>query len=308
MDDAPTPRALVLSDALAPDIDTESAFRILIERCCIDVDVWIARFLERDDPQGAKKARVAIRRLTTTLDAFRHILKRKSLATDRSKAKAIFRIIGEVRDADVYLDLRGGVATTKDRKKAQRLRDQTRGKLRKERAVGFAPALMAKVSDGSLFRDKVRGTVARKRPLRETAAEVLQECWDGCMSYPADLATLSDRRRHDLRKALKSLRYAGEFFSPVWPSPLWPVLRGNLRGAQDGLGQLNDLVVARHKDGRVDKDAEAAALACASDAWLALRAAPRWWDEAAVQPHGIGASATVMETSSNLCATVTEQG
>lgn len=308
MDDAPTPRDLVLSDALHPDIDSESAFRILIEKCCIDVDVWIARFLERDDPHAAKKARVAIRRMTTTLDAFRHILKRRSLASDRSKAKAIFRIIGAVRDADVYLDLRGDVAKTKDRKKAQRLREQAQGKLRKERAVGFAPAFLAKVSDGSIFRDKVRGTVARKRPLRETAAQVLQECWDGCMSYPADLATLSDRRRHDLRKALKNLRYAGEFFSPVWPSPLWPVLRRNLREAQNGLGQLNDLVVARHKDGRVDKDAEAAALACAYGAWSAVRAAPRWWDEAVVELHGIGASATAIETASNLCATITEQG
>ena len=265
----------------------------------MDVDVWIARFLERDDPQGAHKSRVAIRRLTTTLDAFRHILRRKSFAIEHAGAKMIFRTLAEVREADVYLDLRADMAGAKDRKKVQRLRDQTRRTLRKARVVAFTSALMAKVADGSLFRDKKRGMAARKRPLRETAADALQECWNGCMSYPADLATLSDRRRHDLRKALKGLRYAGEFFAPVWPSPDWPVLRRHLREAQDGLGHLNDLAGARQRDGRADRDSEAAALARASAAWSALRAAPRWWDDA---------GAIVMETSPNLCTAVTEQG
>ncbi|MEY4982355.1 MAG: hypothetical protein RIR62_621 [Pseudomonadota bacterium] len=278
MEDAPPRPDPAAPDALAPDLDTERAFRLLVARCCADVDQQIAQFLEQDDPGGAHKARVALRRLTTTLDAFRHILKRKGYAAERARAKAIFREIGKVREADVYLDLRGDAARPKDRQKAMRLRAEVRQTLRRNRHVGFTPALMARIADGALFRASERGLAARRRPLRDTAAAALDECHADCMAYPADLADLSEVKRHDLRKALKGLRYAGEFFAPLWPSPLWPLLRGHLRDVQDGLGHLNDLAAARQRDGRTDRQAEAEALAAAARAWAALRAAPRWWD------------------------------
>ena len=278
MDDDHPSHDLDVPKALGPDLDTESAFRLLVAKCCAEVDVQIARFLESDDPGGAHKSRVALRRLTTTLDAFRGILKRKLFDAERAKAKAIFREIGKVREADVYLDLRGPMAKPKDRIKAQRLRTKVRQKLRKGRMVGFAPTLMGRVANGSILRAKESGLALRRRPLRETASAALQECWDDCMGYPAELAKLSDVQRHNLRKALKGLRYAGEFFAPLWPSSLWPDLLEHLRAVQDELGHMNDLAVARQKDGKADADAEATALARAGKAWAALRAAPCWWD------------------------------
>lgn len=277
MDEDPNPRETEAPVILAPDLDTESAFRLLVARCCVEVDHQIAQFLEQDHPEGAHKARVALRRLTTTLDAFRHILKRKGYAAERARAKAIFREIGKVREADVYLDLRGDAVKPKERQKAIRLRAEVRQTLRRNRFVGFTPALLNRIADGSIFRAKEQGMVARRRPLQETAAAALEECWADCMVYPADLAQLSEVKRHDLRKALKGLRYAGEFFAPVWPSPLWPELRGHLRDVQDELGQMNDLAAARRKDGLEDRRAEAEAMARAARAWAALRAAPRWW-------------------------------
>lgn len=281
MDDELSPRDPATAEVIAPDLDTESAFRLLVARCCAEVDRQIAQFLEQDHPEGAHKARVALRRLTTTLDAFRHILKRKGYAAERARAKAIFREIGKVREADVYLDLRGDAARSKDRQKAGRLRAEVRQTLRRHRFVGFTPALLNRIADGTIFRTKERGMAARRRPLRETAAAALEECWADCMAYPADLAQLSEVKRHDLRKALKGLRYAGEFFAPLWPSPLWPVLRGHLRDVQDELGQMNDLAAARQRDGQEDRRAEAEALDRATRAWEALRAAPRWWEAGA---------------------------
>ena len=195
MDDEPTPRDPATAEVIAPDLDTESAFRLLVARCCAEVDRQIAQFLEQDHPEGAHKARVALRRLTTTLDAFRHILKRKGYAAERARAKAIFREIGKVREADVYLDLRGEAARSKDRQKAGRLRAEVRQTLRRHRFVGFTPALLNRIADGTIFRTKERGMAARRRPLRETAAAALEECWADCMAYPADLAQLSEHRQ-----------------------------------------------------------------------------------------------------------------
>lgn len=278
MDDETTYRDMSAPAAILPGMDTESAFRLLVEQCCAEVDFQIAQFLERDDPSGAHKSRVALRRLTTTLDAFEGILKRKGYAAERAKAKVIFREIGKVREADVYLELRGEDASAKARAKARVLREKVRSTLRKDRMVGFTPALLAKVLDGSLFRAKTKGMAARQRPLRQTAADALDFCWTDCLSFSPELEKLSEERRHDLRKSLKSLRYAGEFFAPVWQSPDWPDLRGLLRDVQDELGHMNDLALARQRDGLSDKRAEADALLRAQAAWTALRAAPRWWD------------------------------
>lgn len=268
---------------IAADLDTESAFRSLVGLCCAEVDRQIAQFLESDDPSGAHKSRVALRRLTTTLDAFRDILRPKAYAAERAKAKKIFRKIGIVREADVYVELRGADAGDKARAKAQRLRDTVRKKLREDRIVGYPPALLAKVADGSVFRAKPNGLAARQRPIRETAAAALGKSWDDCMSFSADLADLSEERRHDLRKALKGLRYASEFFAPVWQSPDWPALHASLRDVQDELGHLNDLVLAHMRDGHCDKRSEAEALDRAAAAWASLRAAPRWWEDAAAE-------------------------
>jgi CHAD domain-containing protein len=267
------------ADVLRPDMDTESAFRLLLSQCCAGVDFQIAQFLERDDPAGAHKARVALRRLTTTLDAFAGILKRKAHAAERAKAKAIFREIGKVREADVYLELRGADAPAKARDKARVLRDAVRRKLRKDRVVGFTPALLGKAADGTLFRAKARGLAARARPLHETAAAALEASRAECLSFAESLSDMSELRRHDLRKALKGLRYAGEFFAPVWDAPDWPRLRVALRDLQDALGDANDLALARDRDGVTDRQAEAEALTRAQKAWSALRATPRWWME-----------------------------
>lgn len=279
MDNETIPNDPAAATMIAPHLGTESAFRLLVSRCCAEVDHQIAQFLEQDHPESAHKARVALRRLTTTLDAFRHILKRKGYAAERARAKAIFREIGKVREADVYLELRGEAAKSKERQKAIRLRGEVRHTLRRNRFVGFTPALLNCISDGTIFRAKERGMAARRRPLRETAVAALEECWADCMVYPADLAQMSEVKRHDLRKSLKGLRYAGEFFAPLWPTSLWPEMRNRLRDVQDELGRMNDLAAARRKDGLDDRQAEADALVRATRAWEDLRAAPRWWEE-----------------------------
>lgn len=281
MDDETLYRDPPKAPHLTADIDTEAAFRLLIGPCCAEVDRQLAQFFESDDPVGAHKARVALRRLTTTLDAFRDILRKKARAAERAKAKAIFRTIGKVREADVYLELRGAAATEKARAKARRLRDEVRRKLRKDRIVGYTPALLGQVADGSIFRKKPAGLAARGRPVRDAAVAALQDSWAGCAGFSADLSDLSDAHRHDLRKALKGLRYTSEFFAPVWQSPEWPASRAHLRDLQDALGEMNDLALARDRDGMTDPRAEADALMRAQAAWTILRSARHWWQDPA---------------------------
>ena len=65
-----------------------------------------------------------------------------------------------------------------------------------------------------------------------------------CSSAGRNFEHLSDERLHQLRIALKKLRYAGEFFAAQYPDGRpRPYIRA-LRRLQDDLGRLNDAAVA----------------------------------------------------------------
>jgi CHAD domain-containing protein len=57
---------------------------------------------------------------------------------------------------------------------------------------------------------------------------------------------LSPPERHQLRIDLKKLRYALDFFGPLYPEARVARYLERLAGLQDGLGYLNDVTVARH--------------------------------------------------------------
>ena len=59
------------------------------------------------------------------------------------------------------------------------------------------------------------------------------------------LEKLSDEQRHRLRKDLKILRYAIEFFSPILPTDQTKAFVKQLRLLQDRFGYLNDVVLAQ---------------------------------------------------------------
>ena len=59
------------------------------------------------------------------------------------------------------------------------------------------------------------------------------------------LEKLSDEQRHRLRKDLKILRYAIEFFSPILPDDKTKAFVKQLRLLQDRFGYLNDVVLAQ---------------------------------------------------------------
>jgi CHAD domain-containing protein len=59
------------------------------------------------------------------------------------------------------------------------------------------------------------------------------------------LEQLSDEKRHRLRKDLKVLRYAIEFFASILPSEKTKAFLRQLRSLQDRFGYLNDVALAR---------------------------------------------------------------
>ncbi|WP_225027769.1 CHAD domain-containing protein [Xinfangfangia pollutisoli] len=267
---------------------SDLAFSALLHEVVVEIDRQMAVFLGSEQDSGPHKTRVALRRLTTALDAFAPILKRKAAGRARAEAKWIFRRLGRVRDADVYLAgrrKRGAPAAEIEAlaRDTLALRAEMREALRLKKAVAFAPALLRDLSEGLLLKTGQRGLAARARPVSRLAARALDAAWAAGLSHGKDIAGLSEEARHEFRKDMKTLRYTAEFFEPLWPVDRWAEFEAALEDLQDALGLLNDLAVARRKAGKkaparaTDRGDEAQALEAAEALWRRLLQAGPFW-------------------------------
>jgi triphosphatase len=128
------------------------------------------------------------------------------------------------------------------------------------------------------------------------ARKVLRKAWKQTSTFGRELDRVDAERRHEMRKALKKLRYLAEFFSPLFDKAAAAEFIKQLKTLQNVLGYVNDVRMARRLEAireRQHGDVEAAKAAAyimgrheaearhvwhsAGKAWKALAAAPRFW-------------------------------
>jgi len=85
------------------------------------------------------------------------------------------------------------------------------------------------------------------RPFASVAARRLRRWHARLVGEAAGFAELDDARRHDVRKRAKRLRYATEFCRALLGSKSARAALERLALAQQALGEVNDLVVARER-------------------------------------------------------------
>jgi CHAD domain-containing protein len=270
---------------ITPGMSCEDAFRRIALPCLDEIDRQLAVFFGSDAEEGPHKTRVALRRLTTAMDAFAPILRRSLSALLRREAKVIFRALGEQRDADVYLaGLPRARRTPVLLAEAGALREKLRADLRAAKAVAFAPRLRALIGSAEMFRRGPKALARRAEPVDQFAREVMDEAWQTCLSHGKDVADMGGTDQHEFRKDLKSLRYLAEFFADLWHGGSYGAFRDHMQELQDALGHLNDLRTARSKGRKITDEAEEKgrdALEAARTLWSGLRRSPPWWTAAA---------------------------
>ena len=241
-----------LVDTVRDDIGSASAeavFCAIAQDCISDLDRYLAEFMESASPDGPHKTRVALRRLTTALDAFHPLMRKTEVKALRSKAKKIFRRLGLVRDADVYHQTKSGPDSPATPEIAV-LRDAVRDALRKRQALAFGPLMLRKLTDGTLLRAGALGHRLRAAPASELANAAMDRAFSAASSHGKTLTRMDDLARHEFRKDLKSLRYLTDFFSAPQSRP---TVAADLAALQDLLGTLNDLANARQREGKSQK-------------------------------------------------------
>lgn len=83
-------------------------------------------------------------------------------------------------------------------------------------------------------------------PAAEAAARLLRRQARRVRRAGSDLAALSVTRRHELRIALKKLRYGADFFRSLFGTQRSERYLRSLSRLQDTLGAFNDVATARH--------------------------------------------------------------
>lgn len=226
---------------------------------CIDqfVGNWPA-FLRNERPESIHQMRVAMRRLRALLAAFNKIIPCTGFEDLRLDAKRMASAMGPARNWDVFGDLvRSGprhvfvddpglpllIDAVKDQR--QSAYDEVRAMLNDPRTTNFVLAaehfVITRGWRTALDFDTL---FALKDSPRAFAAECLARRDRKIRRDARKLATMSSEARHDVRLALKTLRYLADYFAPLFGTDAKAKAYARAAaGLQDVLGVANDSVM-----------------------------------------------------------------
>ncbi|MCD6030984.1 MAG: hypothetical protein K0S78_3158, partial [Thermomicrobiales bacterium] len=240
------------------ELAEQAALAILRE--CFDqiaTNVLVARKLEA--AEGPHQLRIGLRRLRCAFSVCAPILDSPEMARLNDEARWLAEETGRLRDIDVVADEivrheaeinieETGLATLADAlsARAAELRAHLRRTLAGARVQSFLLdlACFAETRGWLVPQDSAQAT-RLAAPVLDVAEPALRKRWKKVAKRAHGLEDLTVEQRHELRKDLKKLRYAVEFFSPLYPPKrVVPFLR-RLKELQTVFGNLNDAATVK---------------------------------------------------------------
>jgi inorganic triphosphatase YgiF len=206
--------------------------------------------LQTDDPEAAHQLRVGLRRLRSALRAFRPIENAPASLELARHAREFGQSAGELRNADILLEaiympvaaakkgepgfgeLREALVAHRDAR-----RGETRAALLSERWSRLQLYL-------ALWPETVKSNRRLHAPVKAYAGSALAKSWRKIAKSGAKLKSLTVEERHEMRKALKSFRYAVEFFGSLYDARRVSRFVKDLKRLQDAFGYMNDVATA----------------------------------------------------------------
>lgn len=216
---------------------------------------WREVALDWTDPEGVHSMRVASRRLRSALRDFAPYLHKRPLSSTGKKLKRVADTLGEVRDLDVALIALSEIKTETPPALVDGLAEfiQARETLREQ-----ARELLKAVFEKDLPQLETQFAAAidkatTPRTSSKPAAEMKPELTFAAMSRAVILDRLREFEKssaglfkpldvdalHEMRIAVKRLRYAIELFQKCWGRPIGIFAKRASR-IQTALGELHD--------------------------------------------------------------------
>ena len=255
------PPAPKYAEAIALDSaeNTELAARDILRECLQQIAMNMEVLRELDDPEAPHQLRVGLRRLRSAFSVFESALESPELAKLKEEARWLGQEVGHLRNLDVMANeivgtearahadepalaaLTGALAQL-----SAELRNDVRALTTGGRAQAFIMDLARFVETrGWLVPEDATQTGRLAAPVADTADAALNKRWKKVKKQARGLEKLDTDQRHELRKELKKLRYAAEFFAPLFPAKRVDPFLKRLKRLQTIFGDLNDAAIVK---------------------------------------------------------------
>jgi len=209
-----------------------------------------------EDIEGVHQVRVAFRRKRSAVTLFRDAIPREATDTWNEEMRWIAGELGKARDLDVFItEGLGPVADLLPLPGADRLRQIAEG--RRAETYGEHVVPMLDSERFQRFCDEFPAWLdSRGWEQADLKKKQKKRLHTGIVSYSRSLLDKQERRvlsagahvnrddaaeMHQLRIECKKMRYAAEFFRPLFDR--MDVFIGHMKGLQDLLGVMNDVAV-----------------------------------------------------------------
>ena len=231
--------------ALNPDMTAAEAFQTIAGACIRQFRLNEMVLGETDDPSALHQARVGLRRLRSALSLFRPMLAGDRFEHLRGELRWVAATLGEARNIDVL------VARSSD---AGVLAQLHQGRAHAYAEVGEALAssrlrhMMLDLAEWLSLGEWLTnpdGAALRDQGVLEIAATTLDKHRRRVKRRGKGLVVMDNEQRHQLRIETKKLRYAAEFFAPLYTRKKelrrTKLFRHAVDALQEQLGELNDI-------------------------------------------------------------------
>jgi CHAD domain-containing protein len=237
---------------------TSEAFASILQHNLDSMLTWRETARSWEDIEGVHQIRVAFRRMRSALSLFRDSVPRTATDAWGDEMRWIAGELGTARDLDVFISEGLGPITTflplEGAERLQALAESRRALIYGEQVVPMLDSeRFAHFCDA--FPVWVEARAWEQAPMKKKRRKRLQA---DIIGYSRRLLDKQERRvlsagthvdrddraaMHQLRIECKKLRYAAEFFRPLFNG--MDGFIGHMKGLQDLLGVMNDVSVTR---------------------------------------------------------------
>jgi CHAD domain-containing protein len=245
--------------ALETDQRAEQATFDILGECLAQITTNMAVVQGLPDPEGPHQLRVGLRRLRSAFAALSTVLDSPEMTRLGQEARWLGREVGKLRDIEVVTNEivpreaqahpeQPGFPAIADklRREVAERREDLRRLLGEAGSQAFFIDLSRFVgARGWRVAEDLDQTEELAIPVSKLARKALSKTWKTARKRGRRVETLNDEQRHDLRKALKKLRYEVEFFSNLYPAKRVKRFSKRLKKLQRTCGTVNDAVLVK---------------------------------------------------------------
>lgn len=237
---------------------TGEAFGLIMRYNFDALQQWAPIAHEGKDIEGVHQARVSLRRMRSALGLFRRAIPRTITDPWGEEMRWIASAMGAARDLDVFIHeglkaMAGRIPLEAGEKKLLALTEarraeayqEVRALLESDRYRAFTNDFAAWLDDKGWNQADLPDTerVRMEKSIRKYALFILGKRMGSTLSYGDQIEAMNSTELHALRIECKKLRYAFEFFQPLFVEKGMLNFSLFLKGLQDVLGVMNDVAV-----------------------------------------------------------------